>query len=135
MTTPLFKKLNADNQKNIAIINAPPSFEIEVNQLAGVEICTTLNQQNTLSFMLIFVMKQTKIEQYVPFINALNEPDPLVWFAYPKGTSKKFKSDIHRDKSWDVIKNCGFDTVRIVAIDSDWSALRFRRIERIGVGK
>jgi len=30
-----------------------------------------------------------------------------------------------------VIRNAGFDSVRQVAIDEDWSALRFRRVEYI----
>jgi len=36
------------------------------------------------------------------------------------------------DKGWDALTGAGFDTVRLVAIDADWSALRFRRKEHIG---
>jgi hypothetical protein len=32
---------------------------------------------------------------------------------------------------WDVIRNAGFDSVRQIAIDEDWSALRFRHVEYI----
>jgi hypothetical protein len=53
-------------------------------------------------------------------------------FAYPKGTSKTLKSEVNRDSGWDVLRSAGFDTVRLVAIDADWSALRFRRKENIG---
>lgn len=55
----------------------------------------------------------------------------MVWFAYPKGTSKKYKSEINRDKGWLVMGEAGFEPVRMVAIDEDWSALRFRRTEFI----
>jgi hypothetical protein len=57
--------------------------------------------------------------------------DALLWFAYPKGTSTKYKCDFNRDSGWDILRQSGFDTVRQVAIDEDWSALRFRRIELI----
>jgi hypothetical protein len=55
----------------------------------------------------------------------------VVWFAYPKGTSKKYKSEINRDNGWQILGELGFEGVRGVAIDEDWSALRFRRVEFI----
>jgi hypothetical protein len=54
-----------------------------------------------------------------------------VWFAYPKGTSKRYTSQINRDKGWQVLGDLGFEPVRSVAIDEDWSASRFRRVEFI----
>jgi hypothetical protein len=57
--------------------------------------------------------------------------DAVVWFAYPKGSSKKYKSQINRDNGWAVMGKAGFEPVRMVAIDEDWSALRFRRVEFI----
>ena len=57
--------------------------------------------------------------------------DGMVWFAYPKGTSKKYKSEINRDNGWQILGELGFEGVRGVAIDEDWSALRFRRVEFI----
>jgi len=64
--------------------------------------------------------------------DASADGDPLLWFAYPKGSSKKYRCAFNRDTGWDVLKSLGFDTVRAVAIDEDWSALRFRRVECIG---
>ena len=57
--------------------------------------------------------------------------DAIVWFAYPKGTSKRYKSEINRDTGWQALGQAGFEPVRAVAIDEDWSALRFRRVEFI----
>jgi hypothetical protein len=57
--------------------------------------------------------------------------DAIVWFAYPKGTSKKYTCDFNRDTGWDALQAEGFDTVRAIAIDDDWTALRFRRVEYI----
>jgi hypothetical protein len=39
----------------------------------------------------------------------------------------KYRSQIDRDHGWDVLGSEGFEPVRMVAIDEDWSALRFRR--------
>ena len=57
--------------------------------------------------------------------------DAVVWLAYPKGSSKRYTSTINRDTGWDSLGAAGFEGVRMVAIDEDWSALRFRRAEFI----
>ena len=70
--------------------------------------------------------------------------DAIVWLAYPKGTSKRYQCEFNRDNGWAAIEAAGFESVRMVAIDDDWSALRFRRSEfvkspavaaKTGVGK
>jgi hypothetical protein len=52
--------------------------------------------------------------------------DGVLWFCYPKKTSKKYSSDIDRDHGWKVLNDSGLYGIRMVAIDKDWSALRFR---------
>jgi len=68
-----------------------------------------------------------EVDKLAASIVKIAEGDPIVWFAYPKGTSKKYKSGISRDNGWQALEQAGFETVRLVAIDADWSALRFRR--------
>jgi len=67
----------------------------------------------------------------IPIINKKLKGDGIVWFAYPKKTSKKYKVEIHRDYGWELVRKLGFESVRAVAIDEDWSALRFRKVEYI----
>ena len=50
---------------------------------------------------------------------------------YPKGTSKKYKCEFNRDSGWPALGAGGYEPVRMVAIDEDWSALRFRKAEKI----
>jgi len=57
--------------------------------------------------------------------------DALLWFCYPKGSSKKYKCDFNRDNGWQALGELGFEPVRMVAIDEDWSALRFKPAEAI----
>jgi hypothetical protein len=40
--------------------------------------------------------------------------------------SAKAGSDITRDTGWDVVNALGWDGVSLIAIDSAWSALRFK---------
>lgn len=53
--------------------------------------------------------------------------DALLWFAYPKQTSRRYRCDFNRDTGFQVLRDSGYESVRMVAIDEDWSALRFRR--------
>lgn len=95
------------------------------------QIHTKPNKKKNLDFIIAFVTKQKEIDELAPIFSEILEGDGVLWFAYPKGTSKKLKCDFNRDKGWDMIKRKGFESVRMVAIDEDWSALRFRRIEYI----
>ena len=58
-------------------------------------------------------------------------PDSLLWFAYPKGSSK-VKTDINRDRVRETGEQFGITTVTAVSIDDTWSALRFRPTDRVG---
>jgi hypothetical protein len=82
-------------------------------------------------FILAFVTHKIEVDALAHPIDARAKGDAIVWFAYPKGTSKKYKCDFNRDNGWDSMQALGFDTVRAVAIDEDWSALRLRRKEYI----
>ena len=59
------------------------------------------------------------------------EPDSVLWFAYPKGSSG-IKTDINRDTLRVTAESYGITTVTAVSIDETWSALRFRPIEKVG---
>jgi hypothetical protein len=51
--------------------------------------------------------------------------------VYPKKTSKKYKTQIHRDSGWTALGELGFEPVSLVSLDDDWSALRFRKVDYI----
>jgi hypothetical protein len=127
----IFEKLNLKNQDPIVVLNAPESFEPELAALRGVKVLRDLKASGEIKFSLAFVTKQKEVETLAKTIAGRAKGDALVWFAYPKGTSKKYKSEINRDNGWQVLGDTGFEPVRGVAIDEDWSALRFRRVEFI----
>jgi hypothetical protein len=127
----VFEKLNLKNQQEILVLNAPASFEPELSRLPVLTIHRHIESVPAVSFSLAFVTRQSEVDKLVPQIAARAQGDAVVWFAYPKGTSKKYKCDFNRDTGWDKLKSAGFDTVRAVAIDDDWTALRFRRNEFI----
>ena len=128
---PLFQKLNLKDQSEILVLNAPESFEPELAALEGVSIQEDLSEIGAIAFALAFVTTQQEVDTLAQAIAAKARVDAVIWFAYPKGTSKKYKCDFNRDTGWQVLGELGFEGVRQVAIDADWSALRFRRVEFI----
>jgi hypothetical protein len=84
-----------------------------------------------IAFSLAFVTKQKEVDAIAKTVARKAKGDAIVWFAYPKGTSKKYQCEFNRDNGWTALGAAGFEGVRMVAIDEDWSALRFRRVEFI----
>jgi hypothetical protein len=129
-TSPLFDKLNLGAHDEIAVFNAPDSFESELKQLKGIKILRDPKKPKV-KFGLAFAMTQAQLDRLSTILGAASEGDAVIWFAYPKGTSKRYTCEFNRDTGWNVIRGLGFESVRQVAIDEDWSALRFRRQEYV----
>jgi hypothetical protein len=127
----LFEKLNLKGHQEILVLRAPESFEPELARLPVMTIHRHLESVTDIRFSLAFVTRQSEVDALAPQIASRAKGDATVWFAYPKGTSKRYKCDFNRDTGWNVLKAAGFDTVRAIAIDEDWTALRFRRVEYI----
>ena len=123
----VFAKLNLKDKKRIVVLDSPASFESEIAALKDVEIVRDLKKAKAVTFALAFVTTQQRVDALAPAISRKAEGDAIVWFAYPKGSSKKYKSQINRDNGWNTLGQEGFEPVRMVAIDEDWSAVRFRR--------
>lgn len=126
---PLLKKLNFKTHKKVAILNAPEEFSEQKVEFSEFLDVTDHLSNETIPFVLAFVKEQKQIDDLAPKINAILEKDGLFWWAYPKGTSKKHKCNFNRDTGWQIMGKLGYESVRMVAIDEDWSAFRFRKVE------
>jgi hypothetical protein len=129
--SPTFKKLNLKDQTDIVVVNAPDSFEPELKSLENIRVHRRAGEVRVIDFALAFVTKQKEVDTLAKALAKKARGDALLWFAYPKGTSKKYKCEFNRDTGWAELGKLGYEGVRMVAIDQDWSALRFRRAEFI----
>lgn len=127
----VFDKLNLKDQQEILVLRAPESFQPELARLPVLTIHDHIESVPQIDFLLAFVTRKAEVDALAGPVAARAAGDATVWFAYPKSTSKGFKCDFNRDTGWDALNAAGFDTVRAVAIDEDWTALRFRRVEYI----
>jgi len=123
----VFDKLNLKDQTDVMVLNAPESFESELKTLRGREVRRKIAGDRPIVFAIAFVQKQVEVDRAVKAIVPRLDGDAIVWFAYPKGSSKRYTCAFNRDTGWTSLGEAGFEPVRMVAIDEDWSALRFRR--------
>lgn len=127
----IFEKLNWKGQPELLLVNAPGSFEPQLAELEGAAVQRQPEAVETVTFSLAFVTTLEEVNAMARAIAPKAVGDATIWFAYPKGSSKRYKCEFNRDTGWNVLGELGFEPVRQVAIDEDWSALRFRRVQYI----
>jgi len=127
----LWKKLNLKDQRQVAVLDAPASFAPALEQLSAVDVITRLEAVTGVELLLAFVTRAAEVEALAAWLGPNAPGDPIIWLAYPKARSKHATSELNRDTGWRPLGIAGFEAVRQVAIDDDWSALRFRRVEHI----
>jgi hypothetical protein len=138
--TPLFKKMNfkvsdatGRDQDPIAVLRAPDEFLPEIEAMREFsEVHQTAQNGLKYGFFLAFVKSAAEMTTIAKSLSKHLAEDAVFWIAYPKKSSQKYKSDINRDSGgWTVLGSLGYEGVRSVAIDEDWSALRFRNVKFI----
>lgn len=127
--TPLFSKLNLTDRTTITVLNAPASFETELSALKGVQVVRSV--RGMVGFAIAFATTQAELDKVSTAMVKAADGDAVIWIAYPKGTSKKYTCEFNRDSGWKVLGKAGYEPVRMVAIDEDWTALRFRKVDYI----
>lgn len=111
------------------MLNAPESFQGALDELRDRTVVhTEVDTADRPTFILTFATKQAEVDAFAALLATQTEGDSVVWIAYPKGTSKRYRCEFNRDNGWTGLGQQGFEPVRQVAIDEDWSALRFRRV-------
>lgn len=125
----LTKKLQYKGEDKPVINDA---YNVTPQLFAGTQLQTYSDtvQQDT-AFYLSLATTLKEIQRVAFDISKITTDDPKIWIAYPKASSKTYKCEFNRDTGWDAIGSLGYEPVRQVALNDDWSALRFRRIKHI----
>ena len=110
------------------VINAPANLEKEFVKHG---FKTTLNIKSLNSNILVFINNKKEFLNFLREQLKFIELDSVLWFAYPKGSSK-IKTDINRDTIRVTAEEFCITTVAAISIDDTWSALRFRPISKVG---
>jgi hypothetical protein len=129
---PVFRKLNYKKQNRIWALNPPFSFRDKLASVADEsEIIENKDFDGKSEFAIFFAVLKKELDELVHLVVPKLEEDAVFWVCYPKSTSKNYKCDFNRDSGWEVLGSYEMEPVRQVAIDEDWSALRFRHVKYI----
>lgn len=126
--TDLFRKLNWKGHAPVVLFHAPASFADERDAMAAeAQFQTDPKAGLNAPFALVFGTNRAEMEARVPVVYAATSAEAILWLCYPKQTSKAYKSDLNRDSLWELVKQWGLSPNRQIAIDDDWSAMRFKK--------
>ena len=125
---PILKKMGFQEQSPLLILNAPGEFQVIQSEIKT-EVHTSFKTQY--SFMIVFVKSLRECDELAEKSVSSLDGDGYLWICYPKSSSKRYKSDLNRDKARAVFAPFSFEGVSIIAIDEDWSALRLRHTNYI----
>lgn len=130
---PLLRKLNYPEAAPIYCGGAPASFEsILAAWREQYPVKEQLEAGLPLDFALVFVTEPQAVRQAMEALYPLLHEQSRLWFAYPKKSSPLYRdARLHRDQGWEALGERQWEPVRQVALDPDWSALRFRPLSQI----
>jgi hypothetical protein len=121
---PILKKIVFKDQDPVLLLGLPPELK-PLAKAFGVKVHT--EPKGKYGFTLCFARSLAEGEKLAKSLSKLLEQNAVVWVAYPKGTSKKYKSDYNRDTGHALMAKYGLDGVSLVSLDEDWSAMRFKK--------
>lgn len=129
----LLKKLNYRSESPVHLLFVPEDLgELPAYLSASTRIITSLeNDKSSVLFAMVFAIKLEVLESAVHTLAPLLEGDAVLWICYPKASSKRYRCDFNRDTGWQVCGKYNLEPVRQVAVNEDWSALRFRKTQYI----
>ena len=113
------KKLKLAGRKRAAVINAPSGYA----DTLGVDVVTNLSGK--FDWIQVFVQNQAELAKIAGKAAAALEPESILWFSFPKGSSK-IQTDLTRDKGWEVLPKLDLKWITLVSVDDTWSAFAVR---------
>lgn len=130
MSQTLLEKLQLSDERNLLIQGLPSSIEKQFVKLAFAKNLTPLLKFKKIDFALVFAVNEQQLGGIVREVLPALHSDSKFWVAYPK-IGSKISTTLNRDCSWECIIGAGYETVRQVALDHVWTALRFKKAEPI----
>jgi hypothetical protein len=116
------RKLQIRSAMSVAVLGLPSGVDLELADDSA--ITTDAEGATRADVVIAFVRERAALDtDAAPAIAAALE-DRLAWIAYPK--SGQLGTDLNRDVLAGLAEARGVQPVRQIAVDSTWSALRFR---------
>ena len=130
----LLEKLQLKDERNLLLQGLPLAIEKQFIKLSFSKNVTPLLKSKKIDFALVFAFSKNQLQEILKEVMPALHTESKFWVAYPKASSK-IASDLCRDDSWGFITAHGYESVRMVAVDNLWSAVRFKKPEVEAVKK
>lgn len=119
----LLKKLGIQEGFQIALVNPPQSFRLDLGTLPdGVRVVP--GSKKPLDLVLLFLAKKSELTRRFLSVSSRLNPNGMIWAAWPKKSS-----GVTTDLSFEAVQQAGLSAglvdTKICALNETWSALRF----------
>jgi hypothetical protein len=118
----------------IAVLNAPEGY-LALLRPGPSAITTQLSPSQTYDAVQLFVKDKDELRRLGPDAVRAVRPDGMVWITYPKGGVTRGATDLPATPWWtqsdvlgDLTAQRGYKPVAFVAVDENWTAMRFKRV-------
>lgn len=130
----LSKKLRLLAEHSVAILNAPDGYMAQLHP-GPADMSTELESSRTYDAVQLFVRDTDELRRLGPAAINATKPNGLLWITYPKGGKTRGATDlpatpwwVQRDVLGEVTSQTGLKPVAFIAVDENWTALRFKRV-------
>jgi len=127
------KKLRLAAGQKVAVLNAPDGYTARLSP-GPADIGTRLQAAQAYDVVQLFVNSTDELRRLGPDAIRAVKPDGLLWITYPKGGETRGVTDLpatpwwtKRDVLGEITSVTGYKPVAFVAIDENYTALRFKR--------
>jgi len=122
----ILEKFQLKDEKNVLIQGLPSTIEKQFVKIAFAKNITPLLKIRKIDFALVFAISHKQLKDILTEVVPALHEDAKLWVAYPKAASK-IVSDLTRDCNWECIADFGYEAVKVITLDSIWSAVRFKK--------
>lgn len=127
------KKLRLTPGLHAVVLNAPDGY-VDALKPGPASLETELRPQATYDAVQLFVHDEDELRRLGPAAMRSVKPAGMLWITYPKGGKTRAATDLpatpwwtQRDVLGDITSERGYKPVAFVAVDDNWTALRFKR--------
>jgi len=131
--SPTAKKLRLAAGQRVAILNAPAGYLARLSP-GPADISSEVQPSQTYDVVQLFVNSVEELRRLGPPAIRAVKPNGLLWVTYPKGGQTRGLTDLpatpwwtQRDVLGEITSVTGYKPVAFVAIDDNYTALRFKR--------
>ena len=127
------KKLRLAAGQRVAVLNAPAGYLARLSP-GPADIGSEVQPSQVYDVVQLFVNSVEELRRLGPAAIGAVKPNGLLWITYPKGGQTRGVTDLpatpwwtQRDVLGEITSVTGYKPVAFVAIDENYTALRFKR--------